>query len=346
MTANGDVVVIGGTGFIGKHLVQALVESGRSVRVVTRQAGMGSANPSLRYVAGDVADARSLQAAIAGAETVYHLASGGGERWADFERDFLQGCRNVAEACLQHGVRRLIYTGSIAALYLGRAGTLTEEEGTDPQPQGRALYSRAKILSEQILREYSTRGLPVVILRPGVVVGKGGIFNHSGLGYWASDISCIGWGLGRHPVPFVLVQDVVAALIAACEAHGVEGAAFNLAGPIRPTAREFVALMAQRSHRQIRFHARSLYFLQAIEIGKWIIKCAARKPENAFPSFRDLKSRALQTEIDCSAACRRLGWKPETDFNKFASEAVDSHLGPFYADDLRVTRWWPAPQNE
>lgn len=332
-----DVVVLGGTGFIGRPLVSALAENGCRVRVLSRQPGLASSASPVIYVAGSVANAAQIQEITAGADTVFHLATGGGDSWADFHRDFVQGARNVAEACLKSRVRRLIYTSSIAALYLGEARAIDEKLPVDPKAHRRSLYSRAKAETERTLNDlHASRQLPVIIMRPGVVMGRNGLLTHSGTGYWASDVSCIGWGRGRTPVPFVLVQDIVHALLLAMDKPGIEGSTFNLVGDVRLTAAEFVRIVAERSRRDIRFYPRSLAMLQIIEIAKWVLKVAARKPENAFPSYRDLKSRALISQFDCSAPKKILGWSPNSDVEVFLRESIDCHLRPVLTGDLRT----------
>jgi nucleoside-diphosphate-sugar epimerase len=333
-----EAVVLGGTGFIGRGLVRALLDSGQAVRVVSRSARPGRHNePGLTYVPGDVGSADDMRRAVAGASVVYHLATGGGESWSDFERDFLQGLRNIAGACLDNGVERVVYTSSIAGLYLGGGGSIDERTGPDPSPQQRGNYARAKIEAEKIIQELAaSRKLPAVILRPGLVVGKGGILTHSGVGFWASDTWCLGWGGGRHPLPFVLVEDVVSAMVSAGRAPGIDGMVFNLVGDQRPTAREFVRELGRRSYRRFHFYPQSLIKMQGIEIFKWLMKVAARKPGNTFPSYRDLKSRSLATQFDCSAAKTKLGWRPNANLEHFWAEAIDAHIRPVPPGDLRL----------
>ena len=333
-----QAVVLGGTGFIGRGLVRALLASGQPVRVVSRSARAGSeTEPGLTFASGDVGNAEDMRKAVAGATVVYHLATGGGETWADFERDFLQGLRNIAGACLDNGVQRLVYTSSIAGLYLGGGGTVDERTGPDSQPEKRGNYARAKIEAERILVELqASRKLPAVILRPGLVVGRGGILTHSGVGFWASDTWALGWGGGENPLPFVLAEDVVSAMVLAGSAPGVDGTAFNLVGDQRPTAREFVRELSRRSHRRFHFYPQSMIKMQGIEIFKWLMKVAAKKPGNTFPSYRDLKSRSLATQFDCSAAKTKLGWRPAADSEHFWAEAIDAHIKAVPPGDLRL----------
>jgi nucleoside-diphosphate-sugar epimerase len=331
-----SIVILGGSGFIGRQLVRLLTESGETVTVVSRRPP-AAVQQDIRYVRGDIADSASINRYIEGASVVFHLATGSGTAWSDFERDFLQGTHNVATACLDYGVSRLIYTSSIAALYLGGRDKIDESTGVDPKPHRRAYYSRAKIHAEQILMDFrSKRGLPVVILRPGVVMGPGRL-NHSGIGMWVSDTCCIGWGRGKTRLPLVLASDVASALVAAMRTPNIEGQCFNIVGDIRMSASEFVSQIAKCSLRNFRFYPRMAARAQALEIIKWFLKAIARRPGNEFPSMRDLKSRALVSEFDCTAAHHILNWHPTTDWSTFRSEAIDSSLRPVLAGDLRVT---------
>src|SRR6476469_423317 len=104
------VVVIGGNGFIGKYLVRRLVENGHTVTVVSRNVKAKSDGVQVRYVRGTVASSDDMMNTIQDASFVFDLSMGGGDSWSDYERDYLQGARNVAAACQRHNVRRLIYT--------------------------------------------------------------------------------------------------------------------------------------------------------------------------------------------------------------------------------------------
>ena len=332
-----SITVFGGTGFIGHHLVDTLVARRHHVRVVTRRRLASVNRRDVTFVNADLGDASSLRNAVAGSSVVFHLATGGGSRWADFKRDAVDGTERIARACLDENVGRLIYTSSSAAVYLGASGSIDEGAGADSYPDRRNMYSRAKIAAERLLLQmHASEGLPVVIMRPAVVLGSGGTVAHAGFGVWPSDLCCIGWGMGTHPLPLVLVDDVVAALIAAMDAPGVVGRTFNLAGDVRMSAREFVALLAQISKRRFRFYPRPLLHLHAVDVVKWMLKVAAGKRENPFPSIRDLRSNSLRTQLDCSAAKRDLGWRPVTDRQTFIAKAILPHVRPVVPGDLRL----------
>jgi len=333
-----EVVVIGGTGFIGSHLAQHLVTQGHRVRVASRQAvDAQRVDPNITYIRADVTEPDNVVRVIAGASVVFHLATGACESWSDLQRNFARGVGTVAQACQQQRVKRLVYTSSIAALDLSRPGRIDERAGADRKANGRNLYSRGKIAAEQVLRDFHEQsGLPVVIVRPGIVVGRGGTLNHSGVGTWPSDTCCVGWGRGDIPLPFVLVGDLVRALYAAMHVPEIDGMSFNVVGDVRPTALKFVQLVAGLSRRNVRFYPQSVAVRQVVEAARWVLKRAAGRPCTPFPGLRDLKSSSLQTQIDNSSAKLLLDWKPTTSMDQFVREAIYPHLTPRLAGDLRA----------
>ena len=104
----------------------------------------------------------------------------------------------------------------------------------------------------------------------------------------------------------------------------LDGRALNLAVDTGLTAREVVAELARVTGRDLHFHPRALWWSQALEIGKWIVKRVGRKPA-PFPSWRDLKSRALAPRLACETARTLLGWKPVEERERFLDLAVRVH---------------------
>lgn len=334
--AEGVTAVIGGNGFIGRRLVELLLEDGCQVRVISRR-GV-SPDPRAGAQAADVSDAAAMRRALEGCDCVYSLSTGGGDSWSDFERDIIGGARNVAAACLGHGARRLIYVSSIAALYLGGAKVVSDGEPADRQSAKRSYYARAKALAEaELLKLRSQHGLRLTIVRPGVVMGPGGQVTHSGLGMWTTDVDCIGWGAGGHPLPFVLASEVAEALRAARTAPDIDGLALNLACGVQVTARQFVEEYARRSMRLIRFHSRPLWQLWAVDVFKWLVKIAARKAENPFPHYRDYASRSLRSRLSCEVAREKLNWRPSGSAEAFFAATIDANLPRAASGDLRLS---------
>lgn len=323
-----EVLVVGGTGFIGRATVAAMLAGGRAVAVLARSIGGGPPIDDPRVVLhrGDVRDPDGLARALRGVRTVVNLAhAGGAEEPSEIERAIVGGAETLWRAAAAAGVGRLVQVSSIAALYLGDpASVVTGATPVDTTP-GRAAYARAKALAEVRLRELSAAGGPeLVILRPGLVVGEGASPFHPGLGTFNRPQHCSGWNRGDNPLPFVLVEDVAAAIVAAIDAPGTIGRAYNLVGPVRPSARAFLEDLARVMGRPIRFHPQPIWRQQTIELCKWAIKRIGgqRVP---FPSLRDLRSRGLVARFDTSDAERDLGWRPVADLETFRARAILVH---------------------
>jgi predicted dehydrogenase/nucleoside-diphosphate-sugar epimerase len=334
----GEVVVLGATGFIGKRTVTKLLEAGLPITVVARRAHSlppeitaAAMNGKLRFLRGSLEDRAALERALEGAHTVLQLATGGGDTWEKVERAMVRGSIDVAEICLARNVQRFVYVSSIAALYTGHdAGSREIEDSlaTDARPSARPLYSRGKIAAESALVKLNReRGLPLTIVRPGVVLGAGTPMQHSGLGFWPRDNHCIGWGDGAHPLPVVWVDDVADALVRIAQYKGrdLDGRALNLCARVPLTAREIVAELSKATGRNLQFHPRSLALAQAMEIGKWLVKTAGRRPDVEFPSWSDLKARALVPPFTSRTAREVLGWRPVEEREAFLDRAVRVH---------------------
>ena len=130
------ILVLGGTGFIGKELVRQLIASGRAVRLLVRSAAgipRGDAG-SRRWIARSAiwSNREDLLRAMEGVECVFHLARANVKSWADYQELEIEATRQVAECALEAGVKRLIYTGTIDSYYAAqRAGTITEATPLD-----------------------------------------------------------------------------------------------------------------------------------------------------------------------------------------------------------------------
>lgn len=329
----GEVVVLGATGFIGRRVVEKLVARGVPVTCVVRR--FHSLPPAVlepalagkvRLVRGSLED-DSLRDALKGGRACIQLATGGGDTWEAVKRSMIDGSVKVAEACADEGVSRLVYVSSVASLYLGKdAGTdvIGDDHPTDPQPEARPVYARGKAAAEfALIEKCDARGVGLVLARPGVVLGEGTPMQHSGVGLWVRDNHCVGWGLGDHPLPVVWVDDVAEALVRAAlhEGDELDGKAMNLCARPPLSAKEIVDALRQSTGRKLHFHGRSLALSQTMEIGKWIVKRVGGR-KAPFPSYRDLKSRALVPSFSCERARDVLGWTPIEERDAFLEKAV------------------------
>jgi len=336
----GEVVLTGATGFIGRRLVQRLLQAGAPVTAITRRRHSlppeilePALDGRLRVFEARLEDEAGLQSALEGARVCVHLATGGGDTWEVVQQAMVHRSRKLAELCAESKLQRFIYVSSIAALYAGPDAGVTEISDSypiDPKPHARPVYARGKMAAEQSLREFGQRSaMEMVIARPGVVMGAGTPLQHSGLGLWVRDNHCVGWGRGEHALPLVWVEDVAEALALAALHAGSElsGRAMNLCARTTLGARAMVEALARATGRDLHFHPRALFLSQTMEVGKWIVKRLGGR-RVPFPAYRDLKARALCPAFRSDTAREVLGWTPTED-----TASLLQHLVDVYAEE-------------
>lgn len=319
-----EVLITGATGFIGRHLVEHLTDKKIPVRILARNPrALPSSfhSPLVEVVRGDILNALQIEKAMQGIQFVFHLAHSIGHTWRDFEQVNVVATRLLAEASLKAKVKYFVFTSTIAAYYTGdlRNGKITEETHIDPKPMLRNFYARSKIVLEHMLMDmYKNEELPLIIFRPAIVIGKGGIPCHSGVGQWTRDNVCAYWGMGENDLPFVLGEDVTSALTKVLEVDGLEGEVFNLAGDVRFSAREYIQYLRKYSHRNIHAfpYPTNLCFLS--DIFKYLIKVATGEHKDALLSYRDLANRSILADFDNTKAKTVLNWQP----NKNKEEVI------------------------
>ncbi len=336
LTDRPTVLVLGGSGFIGRELIRQLLACGYVVRAMMRGSGAvleSLDNGHLEIFRGDSRNEVDVEAAVQGIEFVYHLATLESKTWDDSLRNIVEPTRSIAEACLAAGVKRLIYTGTIASYYTGaKAGTITEQTPLDPNIDRRDYYSRAKAAAEAVLIEmHRTQQLPAVIFRPGIVIGRGGNPFHWGVGKFSESV-CEVWGNGQNNLPFVLVADVATALVRGIKVPAIEGRSYNLVDVPLLTARDYLTELQRLAGITLSVHYRPIWRFYVPDLAKWGIKLAIRHPDRfRIPSYRDWESRTQKALFDCGRARIELGWIPASDRQRMIEEGIGGSLEAWLA---------------
>jgi dihydroflavonol-4-reductase len=178
------VAALGGTGFVGQHVVRALARAGHEVTCVVRPKSPREVldGVPVRFVPGDLLDRESLLEAFSGQEAVVH-AAGLLSLWkkqADaLYRVNVLGTRNVVDACLDAGVRRLLWDGSVGIYGGSVSPTPVDERGAPTSERFHSFHVISMALAEAEVWKGAARGLDVVLLHPGLCLGEGDRAFHS-----------------------------------------------------------------------------------------------------------------------------------------------------------------------
>jgi len=172
--AKGTVLVTGGAGHLGNNVVRELLARGRTVRVLEHVESSSFDGLPVERRRADILDRPSLDAACEGVEVVYHFAAIVSIAPAHDPRVIRTntlGTKNVVDACLAHGVRRLVHASSVHALAAGGPGGVTDENCAPNLGRHATSYDRSKVAGEAEVRAGILRGLDAVIVLPTAVIG-------------------------------------------------------------------------------------------------------------------------------------------------------------------------------
>jgi nucleoside-diphosphate-sugar epimerase len=168
------VLVTGGGGFIGKALVRELVGRGIETAVIGRNPYPDLTALGVRCLRGDIRDRAFLEQALAGYDTVFHVAAKAGIWGArqEFYAINTAGTTNVIAACRRNGVPRLVYTSTPSVVF-DRNSLEGVDETTAYAVKPLCHYAASKILAEQAVLQANAGGLRTIAIRPHLVWGPG-----------------------------------------------------------------------------------------------------------------------------------------------------------------------------
>jgi dihydroflavonol-4-reductase len=169
--------VTGATGFVGSHVARALAGQGADLRLLVRTNSdpKNIADLKADLATGDLRDPASLEKAIAGCDIVFHVAADY-RLWVrdpdDMYRSNVEGTRAILQAARKNGVRRVVYTSSVATMGFTSDGQSADENSPVSLDNMIGPYKRSKFMAEQVAIEAARAGLDVVIVNPTTPVGE------------------------------------------------------------------------------------------------------------------------------------------------------------------------------
>lgn len=257
------VAVTGAAGFLGSHLVEVLLAAGAKVRALARYNSAGDVG-LLRHVRqherltvhfGDVRNPATLDAAIGGADAVYHLAAlvSVPHSYTDpagYEQNNVLGTVNVLNACRQHGVARIVAVSS-SEVY----GTAQRERIDENHPLvAQSPYAATKIAAEKICESYHrSYGVPVVLARPFNLYGprqsRRAVIPEVVAQALAGDVVRIGTVASYRDFNYVL--DTATALLRLGRVADVDGRVFNIGSGQAVQIAEIVTMVSELLGRRL-----------------------------------------------------------------------------------------------
>ncbi len=174
----GKVLVTGGTGFIGNHVVRLCLEKGDDVRVMVMPGEDRSPldGMDVEFVEGNLLDPPSLKKAVAGCSQLYHLAA----LFAVWTKDpelhnkvNVDGARHMMEAAQEAGVEKIVFTSSVAAIGIPEDGSPATEKTAFNSWEWSSEYILSKYISHQMVKGMCHDGLPATFVMPGLPFGPG-----------------------------------------------------------------------------------------------------------------------------------------------------------------------------
>ena len=170
-----QALVTGGTGFVGSHVVQALLRQGLEVRALVRPTSDLAAFAGLpvEAVQGDLTDSASMRKAVKGVDLLFHVAADY-RFWVPNPQQMyatnVTGMAELLRAAAEAGVKRVVYTSSVVTIDCSRnVGTEADSVKLD---DCRSVYQRTKVLAEQAVWEFIRQGIPITIVNPSAPIGS------------------------------------------------------------------------------------------------------------------------------------------------------------------------------
>lgn len=241
------ILITGGNGFVGRHVVAALTGRSDQVRVLALPAEDTSriARRGAAVYRGDICDPGTLTAPMAGADSVLHLAAMQ-DVWqpvAVYRRVNVVGTRNVARAALAAGIRRFVHMSSSSVYGMGHGRPVDE---TFPLTPFDDPYPVTKAEADQAVQRLIERdGLPAVVIRPDQIFGPGDALHFGAMAERMLSGRGFIVGRGDNRMPFVYVDDVVRGLLLALDHDKATGNAYNITSDSPLTQREMLEAIAE-----------------------------------------------------------------------------------------------------
>lgn len=320
------ILVTGGTGAIGPRVVHSLYEAGFQIRVFSIDApAIGIFPPDIEVITGDITDRSVVQSATKGVSAVVHLAAmlhitdPAGSLENKYYQINVLGTRNIIDAAITSGVKRVVYPSTIA-VYGDSSGQILTEESL---PQPNTFYAKTKLEAERIVLDGKDAegGSLSVVLRLGAVYGSRVKGNYQKLLQALDRGRFIPIGKGMNRRTLVYERDVAKAIMLGLNHPGAPGHIFNVSDGSFPTLNEIIEVMCRALSRPM---PKVFLPVSSVRFLTFFIESISRALGIHPPVSRSIVDKYTEDmAVDSSLIQSKLGFKPEYDLSRGWKETID-----------------------
>ena len=320
------VLVTGATGFLGKYVVEELVEHGYQVRAFGRNRAIGQSlvNASVTFIQGDLTNQEDLTKACQEMDMVVHagaLSTVWGP-WEDFYQTNVLGTKYILETCREAKIERLVYVSS-PSIYAAPRDQLDIKESDAPQENRLNNYIRSKLASEKLFKDYPD--VSSVILRPRGLFGIGDTSILPRVLNLSQKIGIPLIGDGRQLMDMTCVENVALAIRLALETPQAAGEVYNITNGVPRVFRDLIEETLRGLGYPIRYRKIPAPLVSAISSSlEFIYKNLKLKGEPALTRYTYYLLRYSQT-LDISKAERDLGYRPKITISEGIEQYVQDY---------------------
>ena len=320
------VLVTGATGFLGKYVVEELVEHGYQVRAFGRNRAIGQSlvNASVTFIQGDLTNQEDLTKACQEMDMVVHagaLSTVWGP-WEDFYQTNVLGTKYILETCREAKIERLVYVSS-PSIYAAPRDQLDIKESDAPQENRLNNYIRSKLASEKLFKDYPD--VSSVILRPRGLFGIGDTSILPRVLNLSQKIGIPLIGDGRQLMDMTCVENVALAIRLALETPQAAGEVYNITNGEPRVFRDLIEETLRGLGYPIRYRKIPAPLVCAISSSlEFIYKSLKLKGEPALTRYTYYLLRYSQT-LDISKAERDLGYRPKITISEGIEQYVQDY---------------------
>ena len=325
------MLITGGSGLLGGHIVERMSQQGHKVRALVRQTSdiehLKTTGAEIVY--GNVEDYDSLVAAAKGMDVIIHAAARvlpGWGQWRDFESCIVEGTENLLNASIEAGVKRFVYVSSGTVVGKAALGDKPADETApyiDVELTREAYYDHAKAKAEQIVLDYHKQGkISATVVRPCMIYGPRCRLLTDRIYRYVKMFPVLP-GNAMAKTALVHVHDVADCVILAATSEKSWGQVYNIGPAEIVTFRDFINSMAKATGKS--------EFKIVIPLGVVFASAAVmemwgrliRSEDAPFLTRSDIKFVRDGMYIDSSKARKELGWQPKISIEEGCRQYVE-----------------------